>query len=50
MANVRIAARVIIETCTTWAVHIKWDRSPEDFDPAVARDEVVAFLVSGLQR
>ncbi len=46
--NPRLAARIIIETCTTWAVHIKWDRSPEDFDPDEARENVVEFLATSL--
>jgi AcrR family transcriptional regulator len=46
--NVRLAARMIIEVCTTWAVHIKWDRTPEDFDPDEARENAVDFLVSAL--
>ncbi len=48
VGDARLGVRIIIETCTTWAVHIKWDRAPEDFDPDEARDEVVAVLVSGL--
>lgn len=48
VANVRLAARMIIEVCATWAVHIRWDRSPEDFDPDEARDNAVDFLVHAL--
>lgn len=44
----RLAARLVIETCTTWAVHIHWDRSPEDFDPDEARANAIEFLVRGL--
>lgn len=46
--NVRLAARMVIEVCSTWAIHIKWDRSPEDFDPDEARENVVDFLVAAL--
>lgn len=46
--NVRLAARVIIETVATWAVHIHWDRAPEDFDHAEARANAIDFLVRGL--
>jgi AcrR family transcriptional regulator len=46
--NVRLAARMIIEVITTWAVHIKWDRSPEDFDPDAARENAVDVLVRSL--
>jgi AcrR family transcriptional regulator len=48
VANVRLAARMIIEVVTTWAIHIKWDRSPEDFDPDEARENAIDFLVSAL--
>ncbi len=48
VANLRLAARMIIEVTTTWAVHIKWDRSPEDFDPSEARENAIDFLVSAL--
>ncbi len=48
VANVRLAARMIIEVTTTWAIHIKWDRSPEDFDPDEARENAIDFLVSAL--
>jgi AcrR family transcriptional regulator len=48
VANVRLAARMIIEVVTTWAIHIKWDRSPEEFDPAEARENAIDFLVSAL--
>jgi len=47
-ANARLAARLVIETCATWAVHIHWDRAPEVFDPAEARDGVIELLVRGL--
>lgn len=46
--NLRLAARIVIEGCATWAVHIHWDRSPEPFDPAEARDAVIESLVRGL--
>ncbi len=48
VASVRLAARMIIEVATTWAVHIKWDRSPEDFDPNEARENVIDFVVAAL--
>jgi AcrR family transcriptional regulator len=46
--NVRLAARMILEVCTTWAVHIKWDRAPEDFDPDEARENAIDFVVTAL--
>ena len=43
-----LAARFVIEAIATWAMHIKWDRFPQDFDQKAARDNVVEFLVRGL--
>lgn len=43
----RIAARLLIETIATWAVHIHWDRSPERLDLVASRRAVIDFLVSG---
>jgi AcrR family transcriptional regulator len=48
VANVRLAARMIIEVASTWAIHIKWDRSPESFDPDEARENAIDFLVAAL--
>ena len=47
--NIRLAARIIIETVATWAVHIHWDRAPEAFDPEEARTNAIDFLVRGLR-
>jgi AcrR family transcriptional regulator len=46
--NPRLAARMVIEVCSTWAIHLKWDRTPEDFDPHEARENAVDFLVTAL--
>lgn len=48
LPNPRLAGRMIIEVCSTWAVHIKWDRAPEDFDPEEAREGAIDFLVTAL--
>lgn len=48
VAHVNLAARMVVEVATTWAVHIKWDRVPESFDPADARENAVDFLVAAL--
>ena len=48
LADPRIAARFVIETITTWAVHIKWDPVPQAFDEKVARDNAIEFLMRGL--
>ena len=46
--NPRLAARIVVEQVTTWAVHIHWDRAPEAIDPAEARTTVVDFLARAL--
>lgn len=46
-SNPRLAARIALETITTWALHIHWDRAPERYDAAEARDEVIDLLVRG---
>ena len=46
--NVALAARIVIETCATWAVHIHWDRAPEFYDGELARANAIDFLVRGL--
>ncbi|MEM9175457.1 MAG: hypothetical protein AAGC67_09485, partial [Myxococcota bacterium] len=44
----RLAARMVIEICTTWAVHIHWDRAPETYAPARARANASDIAVRGL--
>jgi len=39
---------MVIEVIATWAMHIKWDPTPEDFEPAAAREHAIAFLVHSL--
>jgi len=46
--DVTVAARVILETIVTWAVHRHWDPSPQVIDERVAEDTVVQFIVGGL--
>ena len=48
--SIRLAARMVVEVIATWAVHIKWDRAPENFDPDEARDSVIDFVVRSLIR
>jgi AcrR family transcriptional regulator len=43
-----VAARVVLETIVTWAVHRHWDPSPQAIDDQVAEDTVVQFIVGGL--
>ena len=47
--NIGLAARIVIETVATWAVHIHWDKAPEVFDPEESRSNAIDFLVRGLQ-
>ena len=49
-ADAFLLARVVIETLTTWAVHIHWDPIPQRFEPTRARDTVIEFVLSGLLR
>lgn len=44
----RLPARFIVESVATWAMHIRWDVSPQVFDEKAARDNVIEFLVRGL--
>ena len=44
----QLAARIVIETVATWAIHIHWDRAPEAFDPDEARENAIDFLIRGL--
>jgi AcrR family transcriptional regulator len=46
--DARVAARLIIETSVTWAVHRHWDPSPQTIDDHLAEDTVVHFLSGGL--
>lgn len=48
--DVQVAARLILETIVTWAVHRHWDASPQAIDDQVAEDTVVQFIVGGLMR
>lgn len=48
LPDLRLATRMVVETCATWAVHIHWDRAPETFDPERARANAIDFLVRGL--
>ena len=43
-----LLARIVLETVTTWAMHIRWDRAPEYFDPQRQRSGVVEFVLRAL--
>ncbi len=44
----RLLARIALENVTTWAVHIKWDRSPQAFDALEAKRSTLEYVVRGL--
>ncbi len=46
--DVAVAARFVIETIATWAVHIHWDPAPQPIAPDVAEQMVVQLLLRGL--
>ena len=43
-----IAARMLLETITFWAVHRYWDPAPQEVDDQVAEESVIAFLLGAL--
>jgi AcrR family transcriptional regulator len=43
-----LAARFVIETIATWAVHIHWDPAPQRIDAHEAEEIVVHFILGGL--
>ncbi|MCP4005776.1 MAG: TetR/AcrR family transcriptional regulator [bacterium] len=43
-----LSMRISLEICTTWAVHIKWDRNPQSFDPIRTKGTVIEFAIEGL--
>lgn len=47
--DVAIAARLIIETLTTWAVHRHWDREPQPMDEARVQASVEMFIIDALR-
>lgn len=46
--DVAVAARFVIETVATWAVHIHWDPAPQPIDADLAQRTVVDLLVRAL--
>ncbi len=43
--SVPLAARMVLETIATWAIHMPWDPSPRPFADADVEDAVVDMLV-----
>ncbi len=48
--DLALAARFVIETIATWAVHIHWDPAPQSMEPGDAEDTSVHFLLAALLR
>jgi AcrR family transcriptional regulator len=48
VSDARVAARFIVETVATWAVHIHWDPAPQEIEPKTAEETVVRFVLGGL--
>jgi AcrR family transcriptional regulator len=48
VADSATVARFIVETITTWAVHIHFDKSPQALSPDTTERVVMHFLQSGL--
>jgi len=48
VADVDVAARLLLETVVFWAVHRHWDPSPQRFDPRGAEETIVQMLVRSL--
>lgn len=45
--DVAAAARFVIESVATWAVHVHWDPAPQGIDSHTAEETVVQFLLGG---
>ncbi len=48
VADVPLAARMVLETTVLWAVHRHWDPAPQPIDDELARTAVVQFLSRAL--
>ncbi len=46
--NVALAARFVIETIATWAVHLHWDPAPQPIEAHEAEEIVVHFILGAL--
>ena len=44
----QLAARIALETVATWAMHIKWDRAPESYEPESTKAVVIEQICRGL--
>lgn len=50
VANVPIAARMMLETIALWAIHMPWDPSPRRFADADVENAVVDMLVHAYRK
>lgn len=48
--DVRLTARMLLETCAFWAVHRHWDPHPHEYDEGEVRGQVIAFCRGDLLR
>jgi AcrR family transcriptional regulator len=48
VADVSVAARLIVETVVFWAAHRQWDPHPQKFDGLAARETVIGMLTDAL--
>jgi AcrR family transcriptional regulator len=48
VADTAVAARVILETLTFWAVHRHWDPAPQTVDEKDAEDTVIALILGAV--
>ena len=46
--NPALASRVALETVATWAMHIKWDRAPDSYEPKSTKAAVIEQICRGL--
>jgi AcrR family transcriptional regulator len=44
----QLASRIALETIVTWAMHIKWDRAPEPYEPVSTKAVVIEQVSRGL--
>jgi AcrR family transcriptional regulator len=44
----QLASRIALETVATWAMHIKWDRAPESYEPESSKAAVIEQICRGL--
>jgi len=48
LPDAAVAARIVLETITYWAVHRYWDPSPQAVDAKAAEDTAVQFILGAL--